>query len=260
LPDDSASLGTLVVKSAGDGEQAFPRREESEAAVCDAEHPRFGFINATDYFFARRRRLIDGGLAKVEFIINRQGQEHVVHDHLSGVSDPGVFARGHHLFFVGVDESGPGLWSVDLSAATPRAERVAFDVASNEGIERLRPTGAIPLLRSSEWLGGVDHDDEPMFDSPDREALLVGIRESSLIPCDAFLCARWLVVDFEGAPTVVPLDSAWREGDLSWTPDGQGLLAVGEGVYWLTGDGYRDRYRLSEVNAGLFVPPRWPAR
>ena len=91
---------------------------------------------------------------------------------------------------------------------------------------------------------------------------MVGIQLSSLSPCNASpnLCSRWSVVTFDDQHAVVPLDPSWSEWALTWTPDEQGLLAVGEGVYWLSGPGYQDRYRLSAVNGGLFVPPRWPAQ
>jgi hypothetical protein len=83
-------------------------------------------------------------------------------------------------------------------------------------------------------VGGVDHSDESIRDSPDREALLVGIQLSSLTPCHASpnLCMRWSVVNFDDPLAVVPLDPFGSEWSLTWAPDGQGLLAVGQGVYW----------------------------
>jgi hypothetical protein len=268
IPRDETSLGigTLVVKGdSGDGGAPVPPRE-TKAVVCEARVPRFGFINASDYYFTRQQTFPDGRKAVYEFVINRQGQDEVVGQELSSVLEAGVFARGRRLFYAATDASGQALWSVDLTAAKLTAERVALAVGPEETlVDGLRPglypSGSIPYLRSSEVLGGRDQSDEPMFDSPDREALLVGIQESPLTPCEASpnLCSRWVVVNFDAEPAVVPLDSAWRAWDLTWTPDGQGLIAAGKGVYWLTGPGYQDRYRLFEEHRGLFVPPRWPA-
>ena len=259
---DRPYLGTLVVKSAVAGDPSPAPRQESGVVVCEARHPaklpRFGFINTTDYFFTRWRSLVEGEAASYEFVIHRQGQDQIVLDRLTGVVEAGVFARGNHLFVAAVDANGLGLWSVDLTVPNLTAERVALEVAPKEWLASefpLRPSGFIPSLRSSEWLGGVDHDDEPIWDSPSRESLLVQIQ-----PANCSRCSRWSVVNFDDQHAVVPLDPAWREWDLTWTPDAEGLLAVGQGVYWLTGSGYRDRYRLSADNAVLFIPPRWPVR
>jgi hypothetical protein len=260
--DFSVTTGTLAVEDTSKSDDAGTGREEGYAIVSPiafTDKPLFGLINTTDYYFFRQRNLPDGGLAGMEMVIRKQDQEQVVHDHLSGLSDVGVFARGQHLYFAGTDDSGPGVWSVDLTLPTLSAQRISLYLGDKETLVALRPTGAIPkALRRSEHLVGVDFSDEPVWDSPEQELLLVSIRpREGQAGCEHVLsCARWMVVDFATGKTT-SLDVSWT-AKVFWAPDGKGLFALDHGLYWLSGPSYRDRDRLSDSEDDLFIPTHWP--
>jgi hypothetical protein len=234
-----ARQGTLVVEDGLNQSSSIPPRREAGASVCDRQQ-RFGFINATDYYFSRSLQL-DGGSERFQLVLNLQGEDRVVYDQVSGdLTGIDVLAKGRHLYFTALENGGrgEGLWHVDLTRLTPTAERLALDGVLSATVSPQVPTATVPKLRGHSGIGYPT--DQPARGS-DREALLVATSTA------------WWVVDFDGpAAALLPLDPAWQAWNVAWTSDGQGVLAAnGASVFLDWGPG-QARYPLADVGGTLF--------
>jgi hypothetical protein len=264
LEYDPPFVGRLIVESGTDGESVPPRTVD-DALACD--EPRgFGFIDSDSYFYTRRPRQTDGGKAPIQLVVRMQGEDQVISDQLRyGVMRSGVFRRQRRLYFVATSMTSESdeLWTVDLTVQPLTQERVPVEGPIR--YEMLASTSNVPGSRCgyATYPYTPFRDNSSVIrDASEREALLLATKPKSPDPsCSHSDCgSRWWVADFDRG-RVIELDSSWQHAHMTWTSDGQGVLAIhpDDGLFLILGSDYQTRFPLSHrVPVQLLVPAQWP--